>query len=165
MIEYVTPPSTFPITRNEAKQECRIELDDTSHDADLDLYLAAATHYCQKRSRRQFVTATLKQTVRPFCSFVGIDRTPLVSITSVKDGDGVDVTYELDKSRLRPHLILDRVPAKLEIVYVAGFGTTADIPANQKTALLKVTRHYWRRVDEPVPALIDALLDGVSWFS
>lgn len=163
MIVYDTAPTTYPISLAEAKRECRIDADDTSHDLDLELYIIAATDYCQSRCRRQFVTATLKQTVRPACGYVGLDRVPVIAVSSVKDGDAVAITYTLDRSRLRPHLDLDSVPELLEIVFTAGYGTASQVPAKYKVAVAKATRHLWERSDEPMPKAINDLLDGVTW--
>lgn len=168
-----------PITPDEVKEQCHIDADDTSEDANIAVYIAAATAYAEKETGQSFVTRRLiwradgfprprpsryAQTRRDFGLF--LPACPVLSggIVSVSyvDSTGTALTLGSDayrligaasaSPRLEPAAMWPPAAHEAETVTVefdAGYGAAADVPSNIRMALILLVAH-WMANREPV---------------
>ena len=91
-IRVVTPPAVEPVTLNEAKLHCRIDV--TDDDALVTSLITVARQYCETFTGRAFVTQTIQYDLPrwPRRKAIYLPRPPLQSVTSVTwwDTDGND---------------------------------------------------------------------------
>lgn len=151
----------------------------TADDSLIDLYIASATDYFEKRTGRALMQASHELYLSDW--FYGSDYLlqlpigPLVSVTSVKYYDVNNDLQTLDTANYRVHAydvpglielhgnlpdLYDR-PDAVIIEYVAGYGASGDNAASQRTAVpamykqtirAMVTDHYnWRGNDQNTP--------------
>ena len=113
-----------PITLQEAKDWCRIDVPDD--DALITSLITAARMLCENYANLSFikreVTAKIKNGLGGFIAPYG----PVISVTSAKDSDGndIDITaFDFDCA----------YPDKITVVYQAGYEA---LPQDLKTALL-----------------------------
>lgn len=113
MIKLITAALAYPVTRAEAKTWCRLETDDTSQDAVIDMLIASMTEYAEHKTGRAFVERTLELSLPRFLGCIELPWPPLIGVDSVKytDVDEAEQTvaaadYELDTvsqpGRIRP---------------------------------------------------------------
>lgn len=175
----VTPPSGQPVTLDEIKLHCRIDLPDD--DSLLQSIAAAAMRYVQTESGRQLLTATYLVPVEAwFAGTLKLPKPPLQSVTTVNyyDPGGTLTTLDPTKYLVRTPLLLagsiERAPFQyfpalqadrnycVEITFVAGYGAPAQVPDTLKRAiLLAVDWLYENRgeVSAEPPMAIRALID------
>ena len=87
-----------PITIEEVKLQCRIDSSDSTEDALLRIYIAAARNYVEWRTATTVHEATLEYVLDNFpgCRYIELPRaTPLIEISSVKykDYNGTETTW------------------------------------------------------------------------
>lgn len=193
-LELVTAPTRYPVSREEAKAQCRITIDD--EDAVTDRYIATATAFCEQEidGHRQIMQATYDLPVA--CWWEGplkLPRPPLSSVTWVKyyDTGGTLQTLSssvyLVRTPWRLPGTIERAPGqswptcqsdrRLPIVirFVAGYGTVPSaVPQTIRQAVLLLVAH-WHNQRGPeissgaVPKALDfavrALLATEGWGS
>jgi uncharacterized phiE125 gp8 family phage protein len=157
-VTVVTPPAVEPITLAQAKKQCRVT--GTAEDDLIADLVTAAREAFEAEANVALVTRTLKLTVDGFGTDpIRLPFPPTSSISSVKyvDSEGVQQTlagteYVLDGARLPAvlHLAYGRSwptvraqPGAVEIVYVAGYGGAAAVPAMAKSAILLLVAHLF----------------------
>lgn len=174
MITVVTQPAGEPITLTEAKLHLRVDVD--ADDALITSQITAARMWCEKFTRRAFVTQTLEMAldVWPTCN-LELWRPPLQSVSSVtytdEDGDATVMStddYEVDtrQGRIRfetlPSATL-RSMSGIVIQYVAGYGGEEDVPEIIKQAIkLLIGDYYYYRENRAAEKTIDTV-ERILW--
>lgn len=165
----VTAPAAEPVSLAEAKLHLRI--DATDEDALITELIAAARKYCERFTRRAWITQTwdLKLPRFPpvddpwelgFCDrAIRLPLPPAQSTTSITytDENGISQTlssslYTLD-STVEPALIHEAynedwpetrdVPNAVVVRFVAGYGLAASVPEPLKIALKLLVAHWF----------------------
>lgn len=103
----VSPPSCEPMTLDEAKIHCRIDLDETDEDTYISTLITVARQLAEHLTGRAFVERVLEVAFSHFPGYeVEIPKPPLQSVESIKytDMDGVEQTvapsiYQVDTRR------------------------------------------------------------------
>jgi uncharacterized phiE125 gp8 family phage protein len=171
------------LTTDEAKAHCRIDASD--EDDLIDGLIAAATTHVERVCGISLVATSWRLWLDDFESEVELPR-KASSVTSVKFTDSADDESTVDASNY--DLITDETgtsyirfrddydfPTDLaeiqavEIVFVAGAATSADVPPDLKHAVLLLVGHWYRNreaVDvggfEELPLAVRALI-GLHW--
>jgi uncharacterized phiE125 gp8 family phage protein len=155
----VAAANVEPITLAECKYHLRIDSDD--EDLLLTIYIVAAREYCEEITRRSLTASTTyKQTLDSFPrgnGWIGIDRGPLVSVSSIAYVDTNEViqtldpdVYRVDTSclpgRISPAIngrwpATADLPSSVAITFVAG---ATNIPIRAKQAMLLLVGHWYR---------------------
>jgi uncharacterized phiE125 gp8 family phage protein len=160
----VTPAGALPVTKDEAKQFCRIDLSASEDDAEIDAFLQTAFQYLQPPFgclRLSIAEQTLRTDLPcwPGCS-LELPAGPVQSIASVKYFDAANVeqtlaaeNYFLDNDTLMwaetfaAPAVYARQSA-VRISYVTGYDAeAADFPAVIKTAILQCVKHWYDNRD------------------
>ncbi|GCL61495.1 head-tail connector protein [Pseudaquabacterium pictum] len=150
----ITPPTTEPISLEEARLQCRITAGDTTEDALLNLYIQAAREAAEHELGRALLEQAWELTLDAFpAGEISLGRGKALAITSVKylDVAGALQTldpgaYTLDAATL-PGWLLPAAdtswPATASVVnavrirFTAGYGATAaSVPAAVRQWLL-----------------------------
>ena len=171
-LQLTTPPALEPVTLAQAKAWLRVESGD-DEDGLIAALISAARVRCEWHCGRAFVTQTWTlwldtigegTVVLPLPPLVRVDRVPLYAA-----GDGATVldesAYRVDEAGGRvifaaPHPGLRAVDA-VAIVFTAGYGDAADVPAPLTSAILQTMAWlYEHRGGDaaPVPESALALL-------
>ncbi|MBN1807189.1 MAG: phage head-tail connector protein [Sedimentisphaerales bacterium] len=153
-----TPPSVEPVTLNEAKLHLRV--DHTDEDALITSLIKVAREWCENFQNRAYITQTITLTLDEFPDVFTVPRPPLQSVTSIKyiDTDGVQQTlssgiYDVDSQSEPGRIALAYGQSwpgirgdinSVEVVYVAGYGDTADnVPERVKAAIKLLAGHLY----------------------
>ena len=156
----VTPPATEPLTATEAKLWAKVEV--TDDDSLFTILIQAARQHVEDVYSRALVNTTLKLVLDdwPCSNSLTLCQGKGSSITHVKyyDVDGTLSTLDSSKyftdfasepalivlrpGEVWPTLDLGR-PKAIEITFVAGYGTAADVPAPIKAAMLEMIAHWY----------------------
>lgn len=92
----ITAVATDPVSLAEARLQCKVDADDTSHDAVLTALITAAREFAEHYTGRALAEQTLEAALDEFPSddFIDLPMPPVASVTSVKytDTDGVEQT-------------------------------------------------------------------------
>lgn len=160
-LKKTTPPTTYPVTLAQAKSQSRIPTDRDGENSMIeDIDIPAATAYCEHETHRQFITAIFTMTLDEFPDVIYLPRPPGATVTSVAyvDTAGADQTlvYGTDYSTDFTTLVSTIVPfhnttwpstraqkAAVTVIYTAGFGAAAAVPAELKKAILLATDDYF----------------------
>lgn len=176
-----TPPTSYPVTVDEAREHCRIgHTDDDPYISDL---IGVAVEHAQTHMHRQIMPATWTLYLDNWPDVIELPRPPLASVTHLKYYDTgatlqtltavtdyvVDtystpgrITLAYTKSWPDLHTIENAIECK----YIAGYATAALVPLRIKQAIKLMVRH-WYAMREPVitgvtlaevPMTIQALL-------
>lgn len=168
----IAAPEIRPVTKDEAKQQCRVE-----HNKDDDLFdalIIAATDHLDGWTGilgRCLVQQTWRQDFDQFCYALRLPLAPVISITSVTyvDADDAEQTvaaanYSLLVDDLGPYVKLkddfavpsvrDEGPA-VSVTYLAGYATESNVssvPAAIKHAILMMVSSWYGQKDSLVKA-------------
>lgn len=184
----VTAVATEPVSLAEARLQCKVSSDDTTHDATLTALIAAAREYAEHYTGRALAEQTLEAAFDAFpCeAWIDVPLGPVASVTSVKytDTAGVEQTLSSSLYALSTYNTSRRInlayaaiwPSTqcianaVRVRYVTGYGVTLGpvLPKAVKSALLL---HI--EMESPLNALtpseresmeraIDCLLDTVK---
>jgi len=177
----VTAPAMEPVTLAEAKLFARIDpsgdaATDTATDALIESLITSARQSIEGQTRRALISQTWKATLDfiPNAAEYDLMPRPLIDVTSIKayneDGTSTEMNVSTD-------LILDTANATIgvkstaatldsdrrtkvfEIVYTAGYGTTAaDVPEWAKLAIKQlVSSWYENRESEVVGTIVSKI--------
>lgn len=164
-----TPPA---VTLAEAKSHLRVEIND--EDSLITNLIAVATSMAEHELGRALVTQQLAINLDGFPrGEIALKMPPIVEIISIQylDEDGAlqtldSTTYKLVKDSLLPCVKADTWPqgTDVEVVYRAGFGTAADVPAQIKQwILVHVASMFQNResIGKPLESIpyVQSLLD------
>lgn len=152
-VTVTTAPTVYPVTLEEAKTHLRIDAND--QDAYINGLIAVAVELAQVQAGRQFCTATLTLKLASFPadnSRIELPRPPLARVTSITYKDGAGTTQTL-AANTDYEVVTDEVKGfvapcygetwpstcggaeDVTIIYVAGYGTAAAVPAAVKHAI------------------------------
>ncbi len=187
-LSLVTAPTTEPLTVEEAKAQCRVDVD-----TEWELFeslIVSAREYVESFTHRAMIYQEwdLKldafpceiwvplPPLRVVAASVGVNASPVISYT---DSTGTTTTlattlYTVDApagplarmARIVPAYGLTwpttrDVPNAVNVRFTAGYGALAnDVPARIKAAMKALVEHWWRNRDagESVPDGVNALL-------
>lgn len=154
-IETVTPPAAEPVDAATLKAHLRLNAADTSEDALLPIYIAAARERAEGITHTSFIQRTVRMRLDGFPAkgFI-LPVWPVVSVTSIvyDDTDGAEQTLASDQYRLVVDKPAAIVPAwgvawpaarsdfgAVRVTLVAGYGASGtDIPADIRAAVLMI---------------------------
>jgi len=162
-VQIIEAPAAEPISAADVVTQTHVRAD-FADDADLaSTYIESARSDAESRTKRQFVTATLRLTLEAFPAgrYLEIPRPPLQSVTAVRYYDAAGTLQTLDPavyhvSGAHPAPVLTEAPMPgvvtlkagaswpttedrpdaVEVEFVAGYGEPADVPAGIKHAML-----------------------------
>jgi uncharacterized phiE125 gp8 family phage protein len=179
--ELATPPTGLPVSLTEVKAWLKIT--HTSEDTLLTALLNSAISKAELFTNRVFLERTYKGYFSALdCScfevglFITLRRSPVQSVTSVKvysndvletiDTEDYDLKIQDGFSRIVFSLLEyspDVMPFPYEVVFVAGYGDAADVPAPIKLAIqMMVAYWYQNRGDcgagDEIPGTAKAIL-------
>ncbi len=157
-------PSIEPVTRTEAKAQCRYT--DTDEDVYFDNLIEMARETVENITGQQLITATWELRLDEFPDVIELPYPPLQSVTSIKYYDTSDALQTLSASDYRTDIYT--VPGRIEpaygetwptvrpqnatitVTYVAGYGATAStVPQTLRLAIRQLVAH-WFTNREPV---------------
>ena len=149
-LRLITAPASEPVTRAEAKLQCRVDSDITTDDDLIDALITSARQECEHLTGRALITQTWERVVDAFPLLeLELGMPKVASITGVYyyDTTGTEVTlgssaYVLD-SAMPPGWVLpaygyqwpttyDTANA-VRVRFVSGYGAASDVPAAIKT--------------------------------
>lgn len=179
-LSVVTEPTAEPVSVQEAREHCRIYVNDD--DAWLSNAITAARRLGETFIKRTFVTTTLRLTIDelPDWDFY-LPRPNLVSVTSIKYRDSSNVQQTISSSdytvdtytapgRVTPAYGLTWPSGishtnAVEVVYVAGYGAASAVPASIKHAILLTVAdwHINRENEATLPEAAKTLLRAEVW--
>jgi uncharacterized phiE125 gp8 family phage protein len=151
------PPEAEPITLEEAKLHCKVEVDD---DDDLiEALITAAREYCEGFQRRAYITQTWELWLDSFPSTpLTLPLPPLQSVDSIKyyDTDNIETEFEeyyvdtnsepgrleLNYGESWPTVILRDINSVC-ITFTAGYGGAGDVPQKVKQAILLIVSAWY----------------------
>lgn len=182
-IRLITAASSYPVTLDEAKAQCRI--DSSDEDALINGLIAAATDYVELYTGRAIATQTWEYVADGFCDVMALTKGPVTSVTSVKyfDIDAVEQTlsatfYTVDFASDPQRVVLNdgfQWPAvdagvnKVTIRFVAGYTTVP--PSIKHAILLLIGQWFDNRADVAdkamfaTPNAVTSLLTNYRSFS
>lgn len=156
----VTPPAELPVSMAAAKRQLRVEHD--LEDEDIADDLAAATDLAERHCNRCFVTRTVRARTAAFPAggrALALPVGPVRSVSAVRYVAEDGTVETLDPAGYVPwspnnapavSAGADGWPAALadpagyvEVEYVAGYGTAAQVPAAAKKAIRLILGHLW----------------------
>lgn len=147
----VTPVATEPVTLAEARLQCKVDADDTTHDALITGLITAAREFAEHYTGRALAPQTLEAALDAFTDddYIDLPMPPVSSVTSIKytDTAGAEQTLSTGAYTLSPYSLSNRVnltadadwPSTQDVAnavrvrFVAGYAT---IPQAAKAAIL-----------------------------
>lgn len=163
-----TPPAAEAVDLADVKEQLRIDADDMSYDAQLNILLPAARQWCENYQNRAYITQTwelaLDRWPREGC--VKLPRPPLQHVEAViitdREGNAlVWSDYSIDNYS-EPAEIVGKLPSikladtnGIVIEYVAGYGDGPnDVPENVRQAIILLVMHWFENgMCDPPPAV------------
>lgn len=136
----------YVVSLADAKLHLNITATNTTHDEELRGFIETATHVCEFFAGPIVVRTYVER--YDSCSWLLLNHTPVVSITSVVPWRTTGTTYDADDLRVDPET--GRVERKdggiltggpFEITYKAG---RAVMPANLTKAAVEIVKHGWK---------------------
>lgn len=160
----VTAPSagTEPITLDEAKSHCRIDVEDD--DSLVTALIVAARQHVENATGRQLLTATWSLKLDCWPCWIDVPRAPLLTVTSITYLDTAGATQTLATDQYRTNApsgptaargtiepaygvtwpTLYGVSNAATVTFTAGYGATADtVPQAIKQAMLLTIGHWY----------------------
>lgn len=160
-------PATEPLTATEVKTWLKV--DNTADDDLITILIQGAREWCERKCSLALITQTITEYFDyfPYWDTIQLSVSPLLTVTSIQCKDSAGATQTLDASAYyivdttaSPSRIVKRDGATwpgtfgernaVTIVYTAGFGAAAAVPAKLKMAmLLRIAENYNNRQDGP----------------
>ena len=158
--EVTTPIAAEPITLEQIKRHCRVELDENEFNETLTQFGLAARRHVEKICGMRFAEVGLTVQCDGFGDLARLSEAPLVSVTSIGYVDAAgavqtlaDTVYEAHTDWYEPSIALKSGQAwpairpGSRITLVGKFG--GDLPADIRQAMLMLVAH-WFNVREAV---------------
>jgi uncharacterized phiE125 gp8 family phage protein len=160
----ITAPTDEPITLDEAKEHCRVDVDDD--DNYITSLIAAARRITESMTDRALITQTWRLKLDRFpCDCIYVPRPPLASVSSITyvDTQGATQTWSSTEYRVDTDSYVGRItpaygytwPVLLPVInavtitFVAGYGNADAVPQDLKQAMLMLIGHMYEN-REPV---------------
>lgn len=192
-VTVVTPAAEEPVTLDEAKAHCRVEI--TADDSLITALIVAARQVVETLTKRCLVTTTFDLTLEYFppgpalqqsSGRIRIPNPPLQSVTTLKyyDSEGTLATWDASNYRVlagTPGSIVPvynedwptirEQPEAVVVRYVAGYGDAEDVPQSLKQAVLLLVGHWYENREAAnvnaaateLPLAVKALCDSEAW--
>lgn len=153
-LDMVEQPAEEPLTLSEVKQA--LAIDSSEEDASLANLIKAARIMAEEYLKRSLITQSWQLQFDLYApSIVVLPRGPVQSVTSVKIIARDWSEQVLDSSAYylnagKEHLIFDAVPMGqiVQIQYVAGYGSVADVPQTVKQGMLNHIINMYNNPDK-----------------
>lgn len=190
-VRVTTRPDSEPVSLGVAKEHLRTYGD---HEDVIiqNIYIPTARQYCEDRTNRQFMTATLELSLDGFppgCQPIPVPRAPLRSVSSIvyQGSDGTETTmptsdYIVD-TRHEPGRIFPaagkswpatkhrNAAATVLVEFEAGYGEAWEVPHGLFSAMLLLIGHYYYHreavvvgtISSELAMSVDALLEQYSY--
>lgn len=175
----VTPPSTTVVSIDEVK--AHLNLGDDFEDDYLPTLIRAAEAYFEGPNGIgvALLTQTWRLSLDRFSSVISIPLGPVTEIVSITytdaagdthEVDPASYTYDLDTTPLRivpahghswPSVTLSPVGA-VKVVFIAGYGDPAEVPADIRGAILLLIGHLHRNREATADKALSEIPFGVS---
>lgn len=163
-LSLITAPAVEPITFDEAKAHCRVDVDDD--DALISSLIVAARQHVENVTGRQLITATWALTLDCWPCWIDVPRAPLLSTPAVAitylDTAGATQTLATDQYRVhapsgptaargtieRAYGVswpsLYGVSNSVTVTFSAGYGASPDtVPQAIRQAMLLLIGHWY----------------------
>jgi len=181
-LKLIIPPTTEPITLQEAKNHLRV--DGTDDDVLIQSLITTAREYCEAFQNRAYITQTWEMTLDSFPQMpLKLPRPPLQSVSSIKyiDQNGVETLFdaanyivdtdsEPGRITLVPGIFWPSVILKpiggVKIRFVAGYGDATKVPMMVKQAILLLIGHWYENREataERLPREIEFAVHALLW--
>ena len=139
----ITVPVDFedePVSLAEARLQCKVDDDDTSHDDALKALITTAREYAEHYTGHGLAPQTLEAALDCFPGDDGVielPKCPVSEVTSIKytDTDGNEQTFASIKYALSPYGFARNLAPTVRIVQVCGY-TAELLPKAAKQAML-----------------------------
>jgi len=165
--QITSEPATEPITLVEAKSHLRVDFSDD--DTYIGTLITTARKYCEQYTNRVFITQTWRLNLDYFSNPFYLPVNPVQSVTTVKYYDENEAQQTLSAGDYQVDLLSDNAQIyegiianypsigdtinPIEVIFVAGYGAAADVPADIKHAMKIMISHlYENREGVNVPA-------------
>lgn len=159
-------PFGEPVSLDQAKQQCRIELDETEEDELIAGYISTARAWAEKRTGHILVRRSFTDHFDCFGRAIEIQRYPVISVTEILYNDEDDAEQEYEDGVER----LDRIPAQIlpalnecfptlsarggvSVAYIAGHAD-GEAPPEAIQAMLLLIGHWYRNREAIVSGTI-----------
>jgi uncharacterized phiE125 gp8 family phage protein len=166
-VKITTPPAEEPVTTSEAKLQAHI--DQSVEDALIAYWIETARQQCEDIARRAFVTRTYTAYLDCWPGWlIELPYPPLATVTSVKyydDAGSPAATFASSNYFVDTHSEPGRLALKssadwpsttlrdingVEIIYTAGYGAKAAVPARYKAAIFLIVAHLYQHRESVV---------------
>ena len=137
-VKYSDVSTTYPVTLEEAKNWCKIELDITEEDDLITELIKSATALCEGYINTSLMPKTVTAELNNSLGGISLPYAPVTSFTSLKDEDDTTLVETTDYILQGLDFKTIKTPCYeyLKAEYVAGYAA-ADLPPNFKTAILQ----------------------------
>ena len=148
-----------PITRDEAKAQCRVDASFTLEDALIDSYIVAAREFVEGETGLVLTPRSVTETVPVLGRWIDLRAWPVTSITGISYLDGLGVSQALLTGSWRVMLGArpvrlwpvtfgwgvpwGRTPMPATVTMQAGYPTTGDVPEQVKQAMRLLVSHFY----------------------
>jgi uncharacterized phiE125 gp8 family phage protein len=174
----VIPPTSEPITLEEAKLHLRV--DSNVEDTLITALIKSARSKVENDTWRSLITQTwkLNMDTDEVKTFTGVTKSPIQSITHIKYFD-INViqktlstgSYQVDILNEPARIKIPEIPQindqmnAMEIMFISGYGIAASVPEDLKLAMLLLIGHWYEHREsvtignmKDVPMGYDALI-------
>jgi uncharacterized phiE125 gp8 family phage protein len=182
-------PTLEPVTLDQAKIQCRIDLEETAEDAYLTALITVAREWVEESTKRALLEQTwlAAYTCWPCDGIFELARPFTMAVESVKyrDVDGAEQTIsasnyvtelnsvpgevKLKCAYVKPTLSRDH-QYPIQITFTAGYGeTAADVPLKLSQAILMMVHHFYDNrlpavtgtISTKIPLSVESLIQSV----
>jgi uncharacterized phiE125 gp8 family phage protein len=152
----VTPPTSEPITLEEAKLHLRV--DSNVEDTLITALIKSARSKVENDTWRSLITQTwkLNMDTDEVKTFTGVTKSPIQSIAHIKYFD-INViqqtlstgSYQVDILNEPARIKIPEIPQindqmnAMEIMFISGYGVAASVPEDLKLAMLLLIGHWY----------------------
>lgn len=183
-LKLITPPTTEPITLQEAKNHLRVDV--TDDDILIQSLITAAREYCEAFQNRAYITQTWEMTLDFFPQMpLKIPKPPLQSVISIKytDQDNIETVFapinyvvdtDSEPGRIAltpgaswPNVVLKPISG-VKIRFTAGYGDATKVPMMVKQAMLLLIGHWYENREaatDRVPKEIEFAVHSLLWLN
>lgn len=112
-LRVITPATDEPVTLAMVKQNCRLEVNDTSQDGLLLLLLGAATDEFENQTSRQLCEGVWELVLPAFVAEAYLEKSPVQEVMSVKYYDESNVLQTMDAALYDVDVVDASAPGKV----------------------------------------------------
>jgi uncharacterized phiE125 gp8 family phage protein len=158
-LRLITPPASEPVTREQAKNHLRVDINDD--DTLIDSLITVARQRAEEFTRRAFLTQTWEWTLlslnAPYRCVTLRSQVQQINQITIDGEELASTQYKL----IGDDLLFDpMVKGSIVIKYTTGYGSTPnDVPESIKQAILQIVGHlYENRESQDIPLLAQNIL-------